>query len=184
MWLLGSNASWGMCAAGMLLVIFFLNRRSRVYGRRSRLAKHAKHQPLVEPDRDAALIDAPREILRWQVGMHDLARDLKAELDSKISVLQATMRLAREESERLDAAILRAEQLGLSSRRDTLSEIERIAQEADSTTGSLPHLQDQLLDGRSREIYDLADRGCGPQAIAETTGVPRGDVELLLSLRP
>lgn len=184
MWLLASNTSWGMFSAGVLLMIFFLVKRSRRYVRRTRRGTHDKHTPLVEPDRDAALLDAPREVLRWQVGMHDTARELKAELDSKIGVLQATMRLAREESERLEAVVRRAEQLGISSCRNPLSEIERIAEEEDPTSGSLPVMPAQQLDGQSREVYDLADQGCGPQAIADSTGLPRGDVELMLSLRP
>jgi len=183
MWLLASNASWGTLAAGVLLMIFFLVKRSRGYIRRTRRGSHDKHPPLVEPDRDTILLDAPPEILRWQVGMHDTARELKAELDSKISVLMATMRLAREESERLEAAIQRAEQLGISSCRDTLSEIERIAEESDLTTGRLPTIVESSLEQHHARILALADAGCGAQAIADRLGIPRGDVELMLSVR-
>lgn len=189
MWLLASNASWGMFACGVLLLIFLLMKRSRRYVRRARRESRREHKRLAEPKQDAALIDAPPEILRWQVGMHEMARDLKAELDSKIGVLQATIRLASEESERLEAAIERAEKLGLRNCPDTLDEIERIADQADPTVGNLPefdNLQDEAtahLDPHRANIFALADQGCASQAIADQTGVPRGDVEFLLSLR-
>ena len=40
------------------------------------------------------LKDAPADILRWQVEMHDYARELKGELDTKIAILNASIRLA------------------------------------------------------------------------------------------
>lgn len=40
------------------------------------------------------LKDAPPEVMRWQVEMHETARDLKGELDSKIALLAATVRQA------------------------------------------------------------------------------------------
>lgn len=189
MWLLASNVSSGMAACGVLLLIFILLKRSRRYTRRAKREARTPHKRLVEPDRDAALIDAPREILRWQVGMHETARDLKAELDSKIGVLQATMRLAREETERLEATIDRAERLGISACSDPLAEIERIADSSDPTLGSLPELTTSLdsaclpLESHRSRIYDLADQGCAAEAIASSTGLACGDVELVLSLR-
>ena len=190
MWLLASNASWGIFACGVLLLIFLLMKRSRRYTCRAKRDARQQHKRLVEPDRDAALIDAPREVLRWQVGMHETARDLKAELDSKIGVLNATIRVAREETERLEAAIDRAERLGLSVCPDPLAEIERIAETNDSTPGKLSELNTSPVADRSpleshhSQIYALADQGCPAQAIATSTGIPCGDVELVLSLRP
>ncbi len=43
--------------------------------------------------------------MRWEVEMHDTARELKAELDSKISALMSLVRTAREEQERLTQLI-------------------------------------------------------------------------------
>jgi hypothetical protein len=189
MWLLASNASWGVFACGVLLLIFLLMKRSRRYTRQAKRDAKRPHRPLVEPNRDAALIDAPREILRWQVGMHETARDLKAELDSKIGILNATIRLAREETQRLEDAMRRAQRLGLSTCDDTLAEIERIAEASVPITSQLPDLGSPArdhcspLDSQRSRIYELADQGCAPPAIAVSTGLPCGDVELVLSLR-
>jgi hypothetical protein len=51
---------------------------------------------LGERSRESALADAPPEVLRWQVEMHETARDLKAELDSKLSAIQALVAMARD----------------------------------------------------------------------------------------
>ena len=57
------------------------------------------HQPLR---------DALDDIARWQVEMHDLARNLQGELDTKIAVLQRLVIDARAEAERLEALVERA----------------------------------------------------------------------------
>jgi len=43
---------------------------------------------------DRALRDAPQDVLRWQVEMHETARELQGQLESKIALLAATVRLA------------------------------------------------------------------------------------------
>jgi hypothetical protein len=53
----------------------------------------------------------PVEMLRWQVEMHETARDLKAEIDSKMVALQILIRDARQEQERLATLLARAEQI-------------------------------------------------------------------------
>ena len=46
--------------------------------------------------------------------MHETARELKGELDSKLSALQALVLIARQESQRLEAAIKTAEAMEIS----------------------------------------------------------------------
>jgi hypothetical protein len=57
------------------------------------------------------LVDAPAEFTRWQVEMHETARDLKAELDSKIGVLQALVAMARKETQRLESLMHEAREV-------------------------------------------------------------------------
>ena len=47
---------------------------------------------------------APPEVARWQVAMHETARDLSAQLDSKMSALQALIADADRAADRLEAA--------------------------------------------------------------------------------
>jgi hypothetical protein len=44
----------------------------------------------------------PDEFTRWEVQMHDTARELKAELDSKMVALQVLIRQAEQECQRLE----------------------------------------------------------------------------------
>lgn len=130
------DPSW-MLLAGIALLVWVLMRRvirkrkgtpqarfgssmQPAHSRRSSSTTKGAHQPL---------IDAPRELIRWQVDMHDTARDLKAELDSKIHIVQTLVRMAREESDRLEAAIAEAQRLGVSYRGDVLEQTERVARE-------------------------------------------------------
>jgi hypothetical protein len=130
--------------------------------------------------------------------MHETARDLKAELDSKMGLLQHLIRAAAREREQLEAAIARAEHFGLSRCRDTLAEIERATSEPNepgsadpmgvplgqlppapcASRGELPLPRDQQT-----AVYRLADLGHSPAAISEQLGMSLGDVEMMLSVR-
>lgn len=87
-----------MLVAGVGILIWVLLRRSH----RARLRHVGQERELAEQQRQlgarrdsgAPLADAPAEVLRWQAAMFDLQRELKAELETKISVLQALVRLA------------------------------------------------------------------------------------------
>ena len=114
MYLLANNASSGMLAAGMLIIIFLLLRRSRRYvAKTKKKTQPETRRKLADARKSTPLLDAPPEILRWHVEMHETTRELKAELDSKMGALQALIRMAAEETARLEAAISRAEQITL-----------------------------------------------------------------------
>jgi hypothetical protein len=93
-------------AAGLALACWLLMRR---IGRQSRENSDRQVGEL-SPDksRGRALLDAPPEVARWQVELHETARELKAEIDSKLLALQALVNVAREERERLEAALEQA----------------------------------------------------------------------------
>jgi len=59
----------------------------------------------------AASMGAPKEVLRWQVELFDLARQLKAELDSKISAVSKLTRDYDSAAERLNTMIAEARRL-------------------------------------------------------------------------
>jgi len=183
--LLASTASWGLFACGALILIFMLTRRSRRYLRQSKRESRQPHQHLAAANRDQALVDAPVEVLRWQVEMHETARDLKAELDSKMVALQTLTRFADEAAERMEAAINRAESLGLAPGRDTLAEIAACAEA--NTLDTLPRAPDNQdlhrLHSQRDTVHALAAQGLTSGAIAEQIGAAIGDVELLLSLK-
>ena len=67
---------------------------------------------------------SPKEYERWQVEMHDLSRELKAEIDCKIILLEQLIREANEAATRLEAA-----------RRDA-AEVSSPERNADSIAGT------------------------------------------------
>lgn len=192
MYLLANIPAQAMLGAGVLMLIVLLFRRLRRYQGKTRKEQRledrssARRQKLDEARAATPLLDAPPELVRWQVDMHDTARDLKAELDSKMSSLQAIVRMASDASDRLETAIARAEQLGISPCADTLAAIEALNEHDDSIGTRLPDVSgvtDDAIAARRSIIYQLADQGLAASAIAQSTGAPLGDVELLMSLR-
>ena len=58
-----------------------------------------------------ASLGAPRDVLKWQIELHDLGRALKAELDTKMIAVREITRQYELAAERLAAMIKLAEQL-------------------------------------------------------------------------
>ncbi len=178
MWLLAGMTQTGMLLAGIALLIFLLMRRSfRYFGGRRRRGK-ADEPYLVHTPRPIgehrSLSTAPPDLLRWHVEMHETARDMKAELDSKMRLLQLLIVQARQEADRLQQ-LLTVSNASLSPLPD--------ARPADP-----PAANEQVsrLPGSvagQAEIYRLADEGWSAGDIAQHLGTPLGEVELILSLR-
>ena len=190
MLLLASAVSWTMFSLGVVLMIFILMRRSWRYQRENR--RSARKAAAIRPDAKprTPLVDAPLEVLRWQVEMHDIARELKAELDSKMSALQALIRMAQQQTQQLDTAIQRAEMMGISTCRDTLETVERLGESPGALPDAmLPRIDESSVaelikpsNQRSR-VYSLHDDGHDPKSIAERMDLAVGEVELILSVR-
>ena len=60
-------------------------------------------------------LGAPPEVLRWQVELHDLGRELKAELDSKMIAVRSMTTAYDQAARRLAELIRMAEQIQLPS---------------------------------------------------------------------
>jgi hypothetical protein len=129
-----------MLALGLALLTWILLRRSYRYLGRARRGSTSAMETVARPRHPSRqpLDDAPSELLRWQVEMHETARDLKAELDTKVSVVRQLLQMAAEQQQMLQHTIARAEQLGLRRGQDTPAEIRRLA--PDSTDdANQPH---------------------------------------------
>jgi flagellar biosynthesis/type III secretory pathway M-ring protein FliF/YscJ len=104
-----------------LLVLGWVIFRSIV--RRSQQARKASPQQQVadvklEVDKletrgDRRLRDAPPEFQRWQVEIFEIARDIYGQVDTKIALLAATIRLAEQRLAELKQAIETAERMGV-----------------------------------------------------------------------
>jgi hypothetical protein len=136
---------------------------------------------------------APAEVREWEVQFHELARDVSARIDSKMAALAHLLRAAHHETLRLEAAIGRAQAASLlpaeppaaAMEFSQASQAEVLQQAARSgERRSMPHAAPKPnLERPTARIYALADAGHSSRRIALETGVPQGEVELILGLR-
>lgn len=140
--------------------------------------------PRPQPAEPGHHLDAPSEMLRWEVQMHETGRELSAQLDSKMVALQALIADADRAAARLEAAQPQATRCD--PKPTTQAEAllpaggpDRIGQDV-TVGGSAESPSPQ--HGRE-EICYLADAGHSPAEIAGRVGRPIGEVELILGLR-
>jgi DNA-binding NarL/FixJ family response regulator len=181
--------------AGAALAVYFVMRRSS--GDSGAVRPDAIKRRLAERVQQESSAEAPIEMLRWQVEMHETARALKGELDSKLAALQALVLMAGQESERLETAIKKAESLDLAAPRDTLARIEGLADPAALASAdalarvadAMPQLPTDVAgdlfeaDKKTSAIARLLEKGHSADEISRRLGLPIGEIELLLSLR-
>jgi predicted nucleic acid-binding Zn-ribbon protein len=101
----------GVSLALMVVIRLILRRqrrRKKSPSPRAQVAASKAELDRAEPRRDTPLIDAPASVTRWHAEMHQVGRDIHAEIDSKIRLLQATVRSASREAERLEKVLAQA----------------------------------------------------------------------------
>lgn len=96
-----------MMLAGIILLGWVLMRRQIKSRTKSRWEERQQHKAIRKLTRQdthgVPLAGAPVETLRWQAELFDLQRELKAELETKIVVVQSLLRQADQRIERLEA---------------------------------------------------------------------------------
>jgi hypothetical protein len=154
-------------AAILVITITLLLRGYRYQARQKRgSSSHpSKHQ--VDKDPRGLRAGAPDSIVRWEVEMQELARDLKAEIDSKMVALQHLIHDADRAANRLETALGSA-----SSANAESSEEQRAA--------GPQALENEAL---REEVYTLADYGFSLADIASRLATSVGQIELILRLR-
>ena len=197
-------AAW-LFFLGIAMLVAILLRRFYRYQAKQKKNQKENDAPIVSsqssPDKPRQpLIDAPPEIIRWQVEMHELAREMKAELDTKMVALQKLIQLANQAEQRLTKAVEASQTSQVDQSRintstlETLSEIASIlgtqtSEESLNRLTELTNISDASLgiSGGSHEqvkqVFYFADQGWSAIKISEKLQLPVGDVELILSLR-
>jgi len=179
-----------------IAVFLLIGTRSKLARQRQRWAmeesENGKHREVAGFSPHGCLAD---ELAQWEVGMHETARQLSAQLDAKLSLLQSLIVEADRAAARLEDALDRAfpslppgsqaESLRpvAEHARDIRYELDKAAKESNplSLDADLPRTDDRAH--RREEIYRLADYGFAVDEIARRIGSPVGEVELILSLR-
>ena len=109
MMLAAFDTSTILALLGILVLWFSLKR----FGRRP--STLSQQLPVSRPEStafsaDRHHLDAPASVARWEVNMHETARDLMGRLDSKIVIVEQLIRDAHQAAARLEAVLLRIEQ--------------------------------------------------------------------------
>ncbi|MGD0654330.1 MAG: hypothetical protein ABSA16_08315 [Thermoguttaceae bacterium] len=160
--------------------------------------------PTTPPTASQRHLDAMPSTAQWEVDMHETARELKAQLDSKMRALQALIAEADRAASRLEATLKTRH-----NKDDTPSSNRPRSGGSplfnpkpgppsvqEKNPAGLPANQAQTLrpaspptasavssPHRHEEIYTLSDYGLSDSAIAQRLAMPVGEVELILSLR-
>ncbi len=145
------------------------------------VAKHRRPSTPGRPQRPKRTdpghhIDSPPEVLRWEVQMHETARELSGQLDSKMSVLQALIADADRAAARLETAMGETPPA-------TQAEALMSSDGPRRTESTVEPSGDSMSRDRREEVYTLADYGLAPAEVAARIGRPIGEIELILSLR-
>lgn len=150
-----------MMLAGIVMLGWTLVRRQMKARKRSRQDDRQHRIALKQMGKQQSnslpLADAPVETLRWQGAMFDLQRELKAELETKICVVQSLLN-------QVDQRIARLENL-----------------QGGPAPVELPPLP--LSDTQLRRALQLHGDGHPSAEIAAELQLPVGDVELALATR-
>ena len=173
-----------------LVIGWVLLRTHRAVARHRRGSTTHKTQPPQRVDPGHHL-DSPDEVCRWEVQMHEIARDLSAQLDSKMGALQALIADADRAAARLEAATASTRSAsGAVATPDPRPTSQAEALLASGGSHDAPREQPDAdapkqppANRRQQEVYTLADYGLPPNEIATRIGRPVGEVELILSLR-
>ena len=139
-------------------------------------------------NREASAHRAPEDLLRWQVEMHDTARDVKAEIDTKLLALQSLIVIADEHSQRLEVLLERAKRSGHGAEPAVLSGRE-ILDRIENGKGPLPPLdaraqgREILTPAQAKLAQQLqSEEEYTPAQIAMYVGASTSEVEMFLSM--
>ena len=153
-----------LMVAGFVMLGWVLARRTIAARKRVNLSTREANRQLraIREQKQPAipLSDAPVETQRWQVAMYDLQRELTAELDTRIAIVQSLVRHADQR-------------------------IERLQQLESAGTFELPTNQrsNPLTSQQLSKLAELLRQGHTAPDIAKELGVAVGDVEIATAIR-
>jgi hypothetical protein len=134
------------------------------------------------------------EFERWEVQMHETAREITARIDSKLGLLEQLIRDADDRIARLQTVSEWLDRSGTVEKEPSIAlaklshtQSHQPTFEPGSTMPIAPiaaaPAKTAAVSRRYEEIYALADAGHNSAAIASRLNSPVGEVELILGLR-
>lgn len=164
-----------MFFGGLILLIWILMRRNW-RGQAKAKKERGKDSYLVSNPRPVTkewtMSGGPAELNKWQVEMLERTRELQAEVDTKLLILQRTLL-------KIEAAQLPAEDRN--AVQQTVNESRQLVDQGPPNFSAVSEL---LCDDMKRaEIYALADDGHSQAEIAQQMNLDPYAVEMILNLR-
>jgi hypothetical protein len=183
-----SAAQWGVLCAGALLIIYILLRSNR-----KRKADPLEKSPVRTSLAQQRSVE--RQMQTLLVELSEMARQVTAQLDTRSTKLALMIDDADEKAARLqrlldecratlDAARAPAPTTAPGPTPDPTPAL------AESTPKAEPPAFEPSLalpdesDARHQQVYAMADQGRSPSDIARQIDRPRGEIDLILALRP
>lgn len=183
-------SNWGLAAA-LAVACLLLLRGSWSRQKRSEQATpnpQAIREAYSPRNREASSHHAPDDLLRWQVEMHDTARDVKAEIDTRLLALQSLMIVANEHAQRLEVLLARADAAGRRTEPAVIGGRE-ILDRIENGSGLLPPLDaraagKELLTPAQAKLAKQLQREeeYTPAQIAQYVGASPTEIEMFLSM--
>jgi hypothetical protein len=126
-----------------------------------------------------------RQMQNLLVELSEMARQMNAQLDTRSQKLQ----LLLDDADQRIAKLEKLQTQGEGVKSQPAAEAIRLNPPATARAITAPsspaiNLPVDPLDAQHQQIYALADQGQGPGDIARELNRPRGEVELILALRP
>jgi hypothetical protein len=173
----------------MIMAAGYLFLRSQRYFARQKNGAASAVGPAVPPERPYTAV--PQDLTRWEVEMHDTARQLSGQLDGKLAALGHLIREADRVAARLEAALSATRSAAPATTEEPSGNQARALETAGASeepaqspaAGSPSATPRPPADRRYEEIYLLADYGFDAAEIGRRVGMPVGEIQLILSLR-
>ncbi|MCC6678875.1 MAG: hypothetical protein IT436_17245 [Phycisphaerales bacterium] len=173
-----------LATAGILLGITIIIIQIRSDRRRAGRAAHA--QPAAQPGTSTPQAGPLRDVIR---DAEELIDRLAARADSQAQRLEALIHQASAAERRLSEAQARAAAAppqpaaAPNAQRHPTASRPAAAQPQLEPKPAARAASHDPLEAAHNDVYDLADQGLPPGEIAKRLGAPKGEIELILSLR-
>lgn len=115
------------------------------------------------------------------IKLEELSRRVSAQVDTRFTKLECVIRDADERAARLEKLLAQNGPAAAKPPEHTPAQTTNV-RDADPSAANAPPSEKELPP-RVRRVYELADEGKAPLAIAEALELPVGEVELILNLR-
>ncbi len=181
--------SWWLVLGLMIMMLVFMRMRIRERSKpKTRETKESIREAQTSTD---SFQDSVQKLL---VEMQETGRELIGRVDTKARVLDQLIQEADQKAAQLKELVERAERAADQAARSAAAAAASAANQVAETRAARDDVRRApeppedsrtlaVRDTRTRAVYACADRGLNSIQIEKETGLPRGEVELMLRMR-